>query len=113
MQENISQTYTKNGDYKNAYAAITKALDLKDSMLNDNKKQEITRLAMQYQFDKKEASIKAKNDKQQALASAEIDRQKLVNKVMMAGACFLIVGGFSGFAFYKRNRDITLLEKRS
>jgi LytS/YehU family sensor histidine kinase len=73
--------------------------------LGNEKKNEITRLAMQYDFDKKEAASKAEADKKQTIANAEIKRQVLVKNLIMAGAAMLIIASVLIFIFYKRKRD--------
>ena len=52
------------GDYKNAYENYKLFKVLNDSVFNIEKDKKITQSAMQYDFDKKEAKIKAENEKQ-------------------------------------------------
>ena len=104
--ENLSEIYSARNNYAKALAAYKQSVLYKDSLLNNDKKQQITRLEMQYGFNKTQDSIKAITDKQQALAKAEIQKQHVIETATLAGAGFLFLAGIGGFAFYKRNRDI-------
>lgn len=106
--QSLSNIYEEQANYKQAFATYKQAQALNDSLLNDDKKQQITRLEMTYQFDKTKDSIKVINDKQQIVAAAEIQKQKVIKNATMAGTGFLILAGIGGFIFYKRNRDIKL-----
>ncbi len=102
----LSNFYEKQKDYQKALDLSKQARVIEDSMFNDKTKDNITRLEMQYQFSKTQDSIKAVTDKQQALANAQIQKQRIIRNATMAGAGFLFLAGLGGFAFYKRNRDI-------
>jgi tetratricopeptide (TPR) repeat protein len=103
--ELLSKTYEAQKDYRNALIATKQLAVVKDSILNDERKQQLTRLEMQFDFEKKEALVKAEHDKREALAAATINEQRIVKNSLMAGSAILIVGAFSSFIFYKRRRD--------
>lgn len=103
--ENISEIYTREHRFDKALEAYKTHITLRDSIFNDEKRAEITRLTMQYEFDKKEAASKAKRDKEKALAIATISRQKLIKNEIIGGASIFLIVGFIGFIFYKKNRD--------
>ena len=86
--ESLSDAYEAKKNYKQALIAHKQFAVYKDSLINDNTKQQITRLEMQYEFSKTEDSIKAINDKQQALSKSEIQKQHVVQTSTMAGAGF-------------------------
>lgn len=102
----MKEIYIKQNNYKKALDFYEQAVVLNDSILNNNNTKKITRLEMQYEFNKTQDSIKAVNDKKQALAKAEIQKQHVVKNAVMAGSVFLILAGIGTFIFYKRNRDI-------
>ena len=101
----LSKTYEKQKDFAKALDAYKQAVILKDSSLNDNKKQEVTRLEMQYDFDKKEALTKAANDKKAALAAAEINKQKVIRNASIGIGSILLLAAIAIFIFYKRRKD--------
>ncbi len=111
--DNLSRIYDAQKEYTKAYRAYKQAVLYKDSLLNDSKKRQITRLEMQYEFSKTQDSIKAITDKQQAIAKAAMEKQQIVNKFLMAGTGFLLITGFAGFLMYKRNRDISIKRKEA
>lgn len=111
--ESLSATYEMQQDFKKALYAYKQAVLLKDSMYNDEKKDEVTRLEMQYEFEKKEALDKAGNEKRQALASAEIKRQKIINNASVGIASLLFIALIVSFIFYKKRKDAEAKRKEA
>ena len=103
--EALSTAYEAKKDFANALMANKQLSILKDSMLNDEKKQQITRLEMQFELEKQEAILKAEHDKKEALASATIKEQRIAKNGVIGGASILILGAITSFLFYKRRRD--------
>ena len=101
----ISDAYKAENKFKESLNAYEKYTAFKDSIYNDDKKQNITRLEMQYEFDKKEAVTKATNDAARALANSEIRQQKIIKNAVMGGAVVLLLATIISFIFYKRRRD--------
>ncbi len=87
--EELSRLYVLTGNYKKALALYKKSIDLKDSLFNKDKNEEITRKAMNYEFDKKEDALKAEQDKKDVEAAAEKKRQRLF--LILIGAIALAV----------------------
>jgi tetratricopeptide (TPR) repeat protein len=71
--QSLSTVYEKQKDYANSIEAYKKYIVLRDSMVNDKKKKEITRLELQYEYSKREDSIKL----QQQLTSEKLTQQQL------------------------------------
>ena len=65
---------------------------------------------MQYEFDKKEAAAKAEQEKKDAIALKELQKQKLVRNGFIGG--FAVVLLFAGVFFTQRNK-ISKGKKRS
>lgn len=103
--EGLSGVYARIGDYRGALDAYKRHAALRDSVFGGKKKAEITRLSMQYDFDKKEAAIRAEAGKNAAVADAEIRRQRTVRNAAAGGAAVLLAAGVFSFVFYKRKRD--------
>ncbi|HET7118485.1 MAG TPA: tetratricopeptide repeat protein [Hanamia sp.] len=102
---NLSDIYTSQKDFAKALDAYKKHTVLQDSIFSNEKKSEITRMMMQYDFNKKETASKVETDKNQALALAEIERQRIVKNAIAIGAGIIIVASIITFIFYKRKRD--------
>lgn len=111
--ENLSGYYYRNGNYKRAYEARTRATQLKDSMFSLEKKEELVRLEMQHEFQKKEAVLRSETEKAQVLAGQEIRRQKLIKKFTILSGSGLLLLITTGLFFYKKHRDVKQLTRES
>ena len=98
----LSTVYEKQGNYKKAIRYHKESDILNDSILNNKTKEQIAHLEAEYDFNAKQDSIKAVADKKQALATAEIQRQRIIKNSTMASAVFLLITGVAGFIFYKK-----------
>jgi class 3 adenylate cyclase/Tfp pilus assembly protein PilF len=98
----LYQGYKKIGEPQKALAYYEQAMQLKDQIYNKDNTRKITQLQMQYEFDKREAAIKAEQEKKDALAQEELERQKLVRNSFIGG--FAVVLLFAGVFLVQRNR---------
>jgi len=94
--------YKSLGETSKALAFYEQSIKLKDKIYNEENTQKLTRLEMQYEFDKKESEAKAEQDKKDAIAQKEIQRQKLVRNAFVSG--FLAVLLFAAVFFVQRNK---------
>lgn len=92
--EVLSKVYEQNGKMPEALNAYKKHIQLRDSVLNEEKKSELTRKEMQFQM-----------ERQQAVANEEIKRQQLVKNIYLIGAIFFVLMAMFGYYIYKRRRD--------
>ncbi|MCB0767956.1 MAG: tetratricopeptide repeat protein, partial [Flavobacteriales bacterium] len=90
------------GDFAQALRYRERAETLRDSLFNNENTKKITRLGMQYEFDKKEAATRAAQEKKDAVAAEELRRQKVVRNGFMGG--FALVALFAGVFLSQRNR---------
>ncbi len=77
-------------------------ISIRDSLYNEENTRQLTRIQMQYEFERKEAVAIAEQEKKDALAIQELKRQKLVLNGFMGG--FTVVLLFAGIFFKQRNR---------
>lgn len=103
--QNISKLYEHQGKFNKALEAYKQFTILRDSIVNDSIKQEVTQKEMLFGFEKKEALIKADNEKKQAVAAAQIKRQKLVRNITILSAFGVLFSALFIFLFYKRRKD--------
>jgi tetratricopeptide (TPR) repeat protein len=108
--ETLSTICQQRKDFARALDTYKQSVVLKDSTLNDAKKQDITRLEMQYHFNEKEAGINAANDKKHALALSEINKQKVIRNASIGIGSILVLAALAGIVVYKRRKDT--LEKK-
>lgn len=103
--EILSAVYEAQHKDSKALQTYKKYVLYRDSVLSDEKKQELTRKEMEFDFENKTALIKAEHNKQQAVAEEKIKQQAIVKNSALAGAGILLFAGISTFVFYKRKRD--------
>lgn len=101
-QEILSEVYEIQGDYKNALKSYKKFIEIRDKIQGEESKKQVTRKEMQYEFDKKEALSKAEQEKKDAVALKELQRQKLLRNSFIGG--FTTVLAFAGVFFKQRNK---------
>jgi tetratricopeptide (TPR) repeat protein len=90
----LSDIYKEQKKFDKALEEYKTYIILRDSILNDEKKTEIAKKEMKFEFDKKDA-----------ISKSEISRQKLIKNFTFSGAAVLALAFVSIFSFYKRRRD--------
>ena len=98
------------GNWKGAYQHYRKYIAINDSSFSDETLKKAVASQMQYESDKKEANIKAEQEKKDLLTQAEIKRQR--NILYSAFAVLAVVLVFSLLLFRQRNK-IAKEKKRS
>lgn len=98
----LSDIYAAQGNYKEALDAYLNFSALKDSLNNQNRRVEISRKQMAFDF-----------EKERTQAAAEIEKQKLVRKyTLWAGILILMVLLIASY-FYIRRRDALAAKKEA
>ena len=105
------------GNWKNAYLHYRKYIVINDSSFSDETLKKAVASQMKYDSDKKEAAIKAEQEKKDVLTQAAINRQR--NILYSSFSVLAIVLVFSGVVFRQRNKiakekrrsDLLLLDK--
>lgn len=92
--ESLSVVYKAKGDYEKALNAFQKHIVLRDSVINEEKKSELTRKEMQFQL-----------EKQQTIAADELKREQLIKKGLAIGGLFILLTAIIGYFLYKKRRD--------
>lgn len=90
------------GNWKAAFDHYKNFVSTRDSMYNVENAKKIVQAQMQYEFNKKEAAIKADQDKKDALAEQELRRQKVIRNSSMGGFTIMLL--FAGIFFVQRNK---------
>jgi adenylate cyclase len=98
----LYRSYKAMGDSRSALAYYEQMIAARDSIYNEENTKKLTRLQMQYEFDKKEEATKIEQEKKDAIALEELQRHKLVRNGFMGG--FAVVLLFAGVFFVQRNR---------
>lgn len=102
FEESLSRLYDTTGRYELALNHYKRSMALKDTLFNQEKDKELTRKAMNYEFDQKESHAKAEQDKKDAIARKEMQRQKILSTSFIAGFAIMLL--FAIIFFTQRNR---------
>jgi adenylate cyclase len=99
---NLSELLMARGNFKQAFEHFKLYITARDSLVNKENTRKIVQQQMQYEFDKKEAAAKAEQEKKDAIAQKELQKQKWVRNGFITG--FLAVLLFAFVFFRQRNR---------
>ncbi len=97
----LTDNYNRLKDSRNEMSWFMKYTAHKDSLFNKIKSDDLTRTRLNYEFEKKEGEAKAMQDKKDAVAKVELDRQKKMRNILLGG--FAIVLIFASIFLYQRN----------
>ncbi len=100
--EVLSRVYEKQNNATQALFAYKKHIVLRDSVLNQEKKVEIIRQDLLFE-----------NEKNQALAKAEIKHQKKIKNQTLLATTLLVIFIIIGVFLYKRKRDALTLKNQA
>lgn len=91
--QTLATIQEKKGDYQKALENYKAANILNDSLVNADRKVEISRKEIQYEADKKEA-----------LALAEAKRQRTIKNILLASSSGIVLASLLAFVFYRRKQ---------
>jgi len=111
--EEFTRVYKKQNNFEKALEAYEKFIVLRDSVINDEKKETIRSLEMNFNFEKKEDSINVEREKDAIVAKAEILRQSAMKRSILIGGVLFFIAAVISFVFYKRRRDAKQLLKEA
>ncbi len=94
----LSSLYEKQHNYKEAFNHLSAAIAIKDTLYTQEKNNEINSKVLTYEFDKKQALLKAEKD-------VQIQKQKTLRNSFATIGGIIIFSSFASFRFYKRRRD--------
>ncbi|MFC5623447.1 tetratricopeptide repeat-containing sensor histidine kinase [Algoriphagus winogradskyi] len=98
----LSDIYAAEGNFKEALDAYRSFSTLKDSLNNQNRRVEINRKQMAFDF-----------EKERTQAAAEIEKQKLVRKYTLWTGILILTGLLIASYFYMRRRDALTAKKEA
>ncbi len=102
IMSSLADNYFQQKNYKLAYLSYHAHAQLKDSLYNDSKTQEMTQLSMQYEFDKKQKLQELEQQQKDAIQQAKIKRQKLVSIFFIIGFVMMLIFAFFIYKSYKQ-----------
>ncbi len=112
--ENLTQFYAHNNNFKNAYQMHVNVLQMKDSMMNQEKTKQMNEMSAKYESEKQEKAIELlTKDKQ--LQEIEIKQQNVVIYAGAVGFALVIILVFLIYTGYrqKQKANFALEEKNT
>ncbi len=104
FEEELSKFYEATGNYQLSLIHYKKAILLKDSIFSEKNKKQITRIEMKYDFEKKEAAVRAEQDKKDLENEAALER-KSKTIYMLSAATLLFIGiSLAIYLLYRQNK---------
>lgn len=91
--QNLSSTYEKQGDFTKALDAYKKHIVLRDSTEGEEVKNELTRVEMNYEFEKKQNITRVENEKEIAIRDATLKANKREKWFLFSGLLGLFIIG--------------------
>ncbi|WP_130854992.1 tetratricopeptide repeat-containing sensor histidine kinase [Olivibacter jilunii] len=98
----VSKTYEALGRYREALEMYRRHVTVNDTIFNEEKTREITRKQVSFEF-----------EKEQAVAHAEIRRQKMIRNATMLGGSGVLLASVAAFVFYKRRKDLKIQKQEA
>jgi class 3 adenylate cyclase len=98
----LKKVYEKKGDYKKAYSMYRLEMKSRDSLQRIDNQRALIKHQYKYEFDLKSTVLKAAQDKKDAIALEEMQKQKIVRNVFIAG--FSIMLFFALIFFIQSNK---------
>jgi two-component system NtrC family sensor kinase len=99
-----SQADSALGNFKGAFENYKLYATYNDSLFNEENTKKITQQQMQYEFDKKESIAKAVQEKKDAIALEELQKQKIIRNVFFGGLLIVLLFMFLIYLNYKKQR---------
>jgi len=98
----LADVYAAKGDFSDALEAYKKFSVLKDSLNGQNRRVEINRKQLEFDF-----------ERERAVTKAEIERQTTIKRATLLGGGGLLLASIFGFMLYKRRRDAVEQKKEA
>jgi signal transduction histidine kinase/DNA-binding response OmpR family regulator len=106
--EQLSDIYYSRGEFQTSSDLLTIANQMNDSLAGIEKYNEVAKLEMRFEIEKREEERKM----EARLFESEITKQKLIRNTSVAGAIIVIMVGIMLFRAYRRKRNDNILLAR-
>lgn len=106
--KSLASLYQKERNPK-GFEFYEKAIELDDSLRNNEETRKITRLEMQYEFDKEKEFLELEQQKQEIAFNAELDRQRFQRNISLGGiisGLIILLLLWRSYRIQKRNRSL-------
>ena len=107
--QSASECYSKLGDWKNAMSYYKDYIVTRDSMYNEENTKKIVQSQMTYEFNRKETLAKAEQDKKDALAESDRQKERFVRNMLVGGVLVVCVFALFVLRSYRQKRKANML----
>lgn len=104
----LTQVYSMQGRWKDAFTMQQLYQEMKDSINNETTKKASLRKQFQYEYDKKEALLKSEQEKERAVSVEKARKQKIIIYSIISGFVMMMI--FAAFIY--RSLRITKKQKK-
>lgn len=106
---NLSEIYYEEKDYKKSREALADYITYRDSIYNDDKVSDITRMQSQYEFGLKEQKSKLEQEKKDLLTAQEHNKDVLTRNFLLIGLTLSCLLGYIAFRNYRKKEKANSL----
>ena len=100
------------GNWKGAFENLKLFVAYRDSLSNEENSKKTVQVAMQYEFDKKEALTKAEQEKKDAFSASETQKQRTIKYAITGGLVIMLLFAFGLYKrFNEKRKANAVLEK--
>ena len=99
------------GNFKKSLENYKMYIAYRDSLINEESTKKMMQIQMQYEFDKKESLAKAEQEKKDALALKELQKQKLLRNGFVGGLAVLLIFVVIISIIMRQREKIRLIKK--
>ena len=102
----LSRVYAETGRYREAHGMHVLFKQMDDSVNFSEATKAVASLSAKFEFDKREALVRAAHEQKEAVSKKEIEKQKLVRNYTTGGFTLLLAGtGVFAFMFNQRRKS--------
>ncbi|HXB12945.1 MAG TPA: tetratricopeptide repeat protein [Bacteroidia bacterium] len=97
------------GNYKQALEDYKKYIVYRDSLVNDANTKKTVQAEMNYEFEQKQTKEKAEQDKKDAIAEQDRNKQKIIRNSFIAGFALMLALAFFIFRGYRQKQKANII----
>ena len=110
-KESLAEAAFKQEKFKKAYTLNKDAEGIRETMLSEEKRDELAQLKAKYEYDKEKAILEATFEKDKALSQSKIEQQVLARNTAIGGGILGMLAIAIGFVLVRRKREAELNTK--
>lgn len=110
--ENLSNIYAQTGQYKKSREYYIDYIAARDSMFNSESERKLMEQQLQFDYERKEAQVRAEQSKKDLVAAEQIKRDKNTRRALLAGIVLLLgILSIAVYAFRLKRRENRIIRQ--